>query len=223
MKVITFMNCKGGAGKTTLCTNIARSIQLDDDPSNVMLVDCDDTGNLTDWYECTEGKLVGLSLIGARGKQALIGAEDIARNNNAGYMIIDTPGHVQALHGAALAISDLVVVPLRASPLDAWATMDTIQLIQTAQATNKNLKAMIIVNQVRAKSKLLQDSFQELDEFKDDFYICRKTVSIRDAFPQAINEGLTVYELKPKSKHKLATQDIDDISTELLQLLWTKD
>lgn len=225
MKVITFMNCKGGAGKTTLCTNLARAIQLDDDPSSVMLVDCDShTGNLSDWFEGTEGKLTGFGLMAAHGRQTLLGAEDIARNNNAGYMFIDTPANVQPLHGAALAISDLVVVPLRASPLDAWAAMNTIQLIRTAQATNTNLKAMFIINQVRPTSKLTRESVQDLEEFKDDFYTCRKFVSIRESFPEAINQGKTVYEIKPRTKLvKLAIKDIDDISTELLQLLWSKE
>lgn len=47
MKVIAVLNQKGGAGKTTIATHLARALQLSG--SDVLLVDFDPQGNARDW------------------------------------------------------------------------------------------------------------------------------------------------------------------------------
>lgn len=55
-KIISFLNQKGGVGKTTISTNIAVSLQIDN--QKVLLVDSDPQGSLRDWNEANEGKLI---------------------------------------------------------------------------------------------------------------------------------------------------------------------
>ncbi|NCZ67624.1 MAG: DUF59 domain-containing protein, partial [Acidimicrobiia bacterium] len=47
---------KGGVGKTTISTNLAVSLHLDN--QKILLVDSDPQGSLRDWNEANEGKLI---------------------------------------------------------------------------------------------------------------------------------------------------------------------
>ena len=47
MKVIAVLNQKGGSGKTTIATHLARALQLDG--ADVLLVDSDPQGSARDW------------------------------------------------------------------------------------------------------------------------------------------------------------------------------
>jgi chromosome partitioning protein len=47
MKVIAVLNQKGGSGKTTIATHLARALQLDG--ASVLLVDSDPQGSARDW------------------------------------------------------------------------------------------------------------------------------------------------------------------------------
>ena len=49
MPVLAFVNQKGGAGKTTIATNVAYALKLDG--HRVLAVDADPQGNLRDWNE----------------------------------------------------------------------------------------------------------------------------------------------------------------------------
>ena len=50
MVVVAFLNQKGGVGKTTLATNLARALHLEG--ANVLLVDSDPQGSARDWHAC---------------------------------------------------------------------------------------------------------------------------------------------------------------------------
>ncbi|KLB50461.1 peptide transporter, partial [Xanthomonas euvesicatoria] len=52
MKVIAVLNQKGGSGKTTIATHLARALQLDGE--DVLLVDSDPQGSARDWGAAKE-------------------------------------------------------------------------------------------------------------------------------------------------------------------------
>src|SRR5690625_4643498 len=52
MKTIAVLNQKGGAGKTTIATHLARALQLDG--ASVLLVDSDPQGSARDWAAVQE-------------------------------------------------------------------------------------------------------------------------------------------------------------------------
>ncbi len=61
-KIIALLNQKGGVGKTTLSTNLARFFQLE--KHDVLLVDSDPQGSARDWAACTSEKLNYFPTIG---------------------------------------------------------------------------------------------------------------------------------------------------------------
>src|SRR6187402_911240 len=124
MKTISFLNSKGGVGKTTLSINLARSLQLSD--NRVSLIDADAQGNLRDWYSMNT---TGLSYKFADRKPLLLAAHKEAKDDKFDYLVIDTPGKLLNICSNAISISDLVVIPLTPSPLDLWGTIDMIDLV----------------------------------------------------------------------------------------------
>lgn len=52
MQVIAVLNQKGGSGKTTIATHLARALQLDG--ADVLLVDSDPQGSARDWAAVRE-------------------------------------------------------------------------------------------------------------------------------------------------------------------------
>lgn len=52
MRVIAVLNQKGGSGKTTIATHLARPLQLDG--AEVLLVDSDPQGSARDWAAVKE-------------------------------------------------------------------------------------------------------------------------------------------------------------------------
>lgn len=216
MKVISLLNHKGGVGKTTLCTNIAKGLQLIDESSNVLLVDSDQQGSLRDWHDASEGA-IGINVIGADRRQMLLQSKALALSLNTDYMIIDTPGDMKEIHGAAVSISDLVIIPIRPSPYDIWATMDTIDLIKTSMSANNNLKAVFVINQAIQNSTITTDVIEALN-MHSEIPLTNKHICHRVAFAKCANIGGTIYD----SKDVLAIKEMYGLVKYIFELLWGK-
>lgn len=134
MKIISLINSKGGVGKTTLCINLARYVQMyngnklqREKYTKVLIVDSDPQGSLREWHDAGGSKY--LELLVADKQAALKQLPDILRKSPYDYVFIDTPGTLNEIIGSAIGISDLVLIPLQPSPFDVWASKDVVDLI----------------------------------------------------------------------------------------------
>jgi chromosome partitioning protein len=218
LKVISFLNHKGGVGKTTLCVNLARAIQIHDDPRSIMIVDADDQGSARDWQNAMSTPLEGIDVIGADRAKTLLASEDIARSRWSSYMLIDTAGDTAEIHGIAISLSHLIIIPVRPSPYDVWATQDTVFLIKTALRINPKLKAVFVLNQCIPNSTISGDVIKALAEFPE-IYTLTNTLSHRLSFARSANGGHTVYE----TKDGLAMKEMDLVTNEILDYLYGKN
>jgi chromosome partitioning protein len=219
MKIISFLNHKGGVGKTTLCSNIAQSILRQDEPRSILLVDADPQGSLRDWHDALDENIIlpGIEVIGADRRNTLVGAKDIALNIGSGYMMIDTPGDIKEIHGVALRMADLVIIPIRPSPYDVWATEDTIELVRTARGMNEKLKAAIVINQAIPNTRIHAEVLALLAQYSD-FFIPKFHVSHRISFAKTAALGKTVFD----SNDLAAIKEVDCLTFELLDYLYDR-
>ncbi|MEG7523602.1 MAG: AAA family ATPase, partial [Chromatiales bacterium] len=102
--IISVLNQKGGAGKTTLATSLARALQLAG--KSVLLVDADPQGSARDWAAANESPsvpVVGLD-------RAKLLKNDI-RTISSPYdlVVIDGAPQLQEMAAAAISSSDIIL------------------------------------------------------------------------------------------------------------------
>lgn len=196
MKIISLVNSKGGVGKTTLCVNLAREMQIhlkskeqEGLRANVLLVDADPQGSLRDWHEV--GGHHYMEIIALDTKSSLRDLRVIAQYCD--YVFIDTPGKGSEIIASAITQSDLVLVPVQPSYYDIWAAAEVVDLIQQRQLiANGRPEAAFILNRCIPNTLISKEAKEYLH--KSAFPYLSKEVHQRVTFVETTANGNTVFE-----------------------------
>ena len=140
-KIITIANQKGGVGKSTLALNLAYVFQ---NGLQIGLLDSDLQGSLYGLYALIEG----INLIPPTKNLA-----QLTETEN-DVIIVDTPPYLTAQLIDLFLISDYILIPTKAGFFDVMALKSTISLIQEARKTKPELKAGIMFNMIKSRTKL---------------------------------------------------------------------
>jgi len=126
MKTITIASQKGGSGKTTLTAHLSVEAQR---TACAWIIDTDRQATLSQWHarrsaDTPQRMDVPHSRI----------VEGIARAQAQGadYCFVDTAPTVSEDNVALLRLADLVVIPVRPSPADLWAVVETVAEVKAA-------------------------------------------------------------------------------------------
>lgn len=130
--IISFVQTKGGTGKSTLAMNTTFSNAFKEKFKTIALVELDPQGTLKTWWQerTEEGRTtenVSFHHISSTQKEVIQdGIKTIATHNE--ILILDIPGEsTSKLHTKfACAISDLVIMPMRTSTNDESAFADNL-------------------------------------------------------------------------------------------------
>lgn len=125
MQSITVAASKGGVGKTTATACLAVEASRS---GGVGLYDADLQRSLARWHELREGTS-NIRLISARDPAEAV---SVAERQGCATLLIDTPPALLLSIQQAIAVADLVVVPVRPSPIDVEAVDSVIELITRA-------------------------------------------------------------------------------------------
>src|SRR5690554_5556128 len=106
MQVIAVLNQKGGAGKTTIATHLARALQLRG--SDILLVDSDPQGSARDWAAVREDQTV--PVVGIDRPTIERDLKQIAEKE---YVVIDGAPQAHDLAVSAIKAADLVLIPVQ--------------------------------------------------------------------------------------------------------------
>ena len=208
-KIIAVLNQKGGAGKTTLSTNLARALQLDGD--KVLLIDSDPQGSARDWNAAGNGEL--LPVVGLD-RPTL--AKDIqAIQDNQDWLIIDGAPQIAELAVAAIKCADMILIPVQPSPYDVWACEDLVEIIKTRQeVTNGKPKAAFIISRVIKNTQLSKEIGEALTGY--GLPVFKNFTSQRVIYPKSAATGLTVLDAESSGD---AAAEIRAIAQELKEFL----
>ena len=128
--VITIAQRKGGAGKTTLATQLA--VAWARCGARVAALDIDPQGSFSTWVDLRRARLgakaIGFDFAALPGWRAAQWVDD--RVGSADLVVIDAPPHAETEARIAVRAARLVVVPVQPSPLDLWATAETLKMAQ---------------------------------------------------------------------------------------------
>jgi chromosome partitioning protein len=202
--VISVVNSKGGSGKTTLATNLARAIQLDG--NEVVVIDTDPQGTASDW---SKNQPEGYDLPVIHVSNASLLDTDLARLT-ASYdvAVIDGSAKLEKGTGTCVRAADAVLIPVQPTPPDVWGVADVAGVVKRT-----GTPAGIVVSRAITGTNLASEIVEGLEGY--DLPVFEGRTHQRVAYAEAMFSGQTVLDVRaPK-----AQQEVQQVATELAGLL----
>lgn len=207
-RVTSFVNQKGGVGKSTLAVNVAAEKARRG--RRVLLLDADQQGSALDW-QAQRGRMDHPPLLSVVGfPRDTIHREIEQLGHGYDEIIIDAPGRVEAVARAVIMASDVVVIPVQPSAYDIWASTDVLALLEQSQVYKPELIAAWVINRRIVNTKIARDVKQQLSGYGPR--LLEANVAQRIVYSEATARGLAVYETDPGG---VADDEIRTVTTEL--------
>ena len=206
-KIIGVIQIKGGAGRSTLSTNLAGELSK---IGRTVLIDCDmPQGTSASWFAVRKGadKVDNLVVDTVTNHRELI--EKVERYQDADFIVLDGPPRIAELTRAILVLADLCLIPVGASAAEIWATSDLLALIEEAKQV-KPVNARMVWTRYRGHTRLAQE-LSELATKELGLVALSTTLGMRVAYMEALGGGLTVGELSEPSAKAEVKSLIDEI------------
>ena len=215
-QVIAVLNPKGGSGKTTLATNLARALELDTGEP-VLIVDTDLQGTARDWDAARGEDGIGPPVVGLSNAPTL--TREIQRMGSAyAFVVVDGAAKAEVLSGAAVRAADVVLIPVQPSPADIWGAADLVGTIEaTRMATGGRPAAAFVVSRQTVGTRLATEIEGALADYGLPVLAAR--TSQRVAYPEALMTGSTVLDTDP---HGAAAAEVRAIAAEVRAMLATQ-
>lgn len=187
---IAVLNQKGGSGKTTIATHLARAWQLAG--LDVLLVDSDPQGSARDWAAVREDQPVPVVGIDRPTIE-----RDLRALGHKQRIVIDGAPQAADLAASAIKAADLVLIPVQPSPYDIWAAADLVELIKARQEiTDGKPAAAFVVSRVIRATRLGAEVEDALAEH--GLPVLDARIHQRIAYPTSAAAGLTVLDIEPQ-------------------------
>lgn len=189
--IVTLVSMKGGCGKSTLAASLAgywhKAGKL------VAVVDGDPLGALA---TCWPSPPWTLEQADARS------LADTVRRLQATHrvVVVDTPGFQTAGAIAALAASDIAVIPARPSLPDVMAAANVLEQVQELNKARRArpVRPVVVFTQVPAQGRVADHMISEAKRLKLPTTTHR--IGLRAVFAEAALRGSTPAELEPSGK-----------------------
>lgn len=189
MKVIAVLNQKGGSGKTTIATHLARALQLDG--ADVLLVDSDPQGSARDWAAVQEDNPV--TVVGIDRPTIDRDVKNVARVD---YVVVDGAPQAADLAVSAIKAADFILIPVQPSPYDIWATADLVDLVkQRIEVTDGQLQAAFVVSRAIKGTRIGGEVTEALTGY--ELPVMDTRVTQRVIYPGTAAGGTTVLDSDP--------------------------
>ena len=196
MPVISFANPKGGAGKTT--TALLLATELTARGARVVIIDADPEKWISQWASLP-GKPENIEIIGAVTEDSILEQIDSAAHR-AQFVIVDLEGTASLMVANAIGMSDLVLIPIQGSSMDARGGAKTIRLIRNQQRmARRSIPHAVILTRTSAAvtSRALRNVQEQLASGGIDVFLT--TIVERAAFRDMFDYGGGLADLDPAS------------------------
>lgn len=189
MQVIAVLNQKGGSGKTTVATHIARALQLAG--SDVLLVDSDPQGSARDWAAVREDQ--PLTVVGIDRPTIERDLKNVARKD---FVVIDGAPQAADLAVSAIKAANFILIPVQPSPYDIWATSDLVELVkQRIELTDGKLQAAFVVSRAIKGTRIGAEITDALNGY--GLPVLESRITQRVSYPGTAAAGSTVLDAEP--------------------------
>ena len=206
--IISFVNEKGGVGKTTLVTNVAACLSARG--YKVCLVDTDKQQASTVWYNnrekqdifissCTEPKVLNKHVSQLQDQYDLI--------------LVDGRPHIDEMLDRTMLASDIVIIPVKPSLYDFRSFenfFERFEQVKKLKELNEGkLLGFVLFNEFKDRNILSRELREAIDDYDITKFEAR--ISPREAYKQTPKAGMGVTEYSDDK----AKDEIERLCTEL--------
>jgi chromosome partitioning protein len=203
--IISFVNQKGGVGKTTTAINIAASLIRRN--KKLLFIDADPQGSAIQWHTVENNNAFEILHYPEPVNKSDI--EVLSKNYD--YIVIDAPPAMGDITESILAVTDLSIIPLTPSSLDIWSCKGTLEMIEELRPENPEMDVKLLINRKIPGTRVGRDARDSLDVFDTD--ILDSELCQRVAYINAMTSGVSVMQYAPQSK---AADEIEQLCDELI-------
>ena len=209
--IITVAHQKGGVGKSTISTNLRGYFA--GGGYKTALVDIDPQGSLTKLSHAFSDQ-------GGRDPEHVIArgafknySELLKMLESYDIAVIDTPPYLSKELEDVLQITNLVLVPCKASPLDYLAIGDTLDLIREVKAKRPELATAVVLTMVISGTDFTTNIRKELE--KTEFPVLKTEIGNRVAYMRSLLRSNTVLG----DDNRKAWEEMENLGKEIISLL----
>ena len=197
MKIISFINQKGGVGKTTLALHLTTAFHLHG--LNVILLDLDPQSSASEWFDARQDEFPPVrSIQPARLEKTIEQAREIETD----VIVLDTAPHTEATALAAARVSDLVLVPCQPKIMDLRAMRRTADLLRLVK-----VPSFVVLNGVPHQGTVADEAAEAITA-DIGLSVAPVRLGYRVAYDRSLIAGQTAQEFEPQGK---ASKEIEDL------------
>lgn len=216
-KIFAVANQKGGSGKTTIALNLAGAYTYDDPTLKVAVIDADAQNTSVRSAGVGEEPLPFMvTSLAAAGKG--IGREITRIAQDYDLVLVDCPPSVLDPNTEnVIKVADYVLVPMDASPADAWSTEGLLRLVRRIIGPDPK-RCGIVFNGVNTKTVSYAITSEAMGE-DNPYPILKSTIAQREVYKIAMGTGTTVFTVKGQRTAKPARDEIMSVALEMLEII----
>ena len=202
--IISFVNQKGGVGKTTSAINVAASLKRRN--YKIGFIDADPQGSATQWHSVEDNTAFEIM----HHPEPISRGEINELSQDFDFLVIDAPPAIGDITKSILAVADLSIIPLSPSSLDVWSCKGTLEMVDDARQENPDLDVKLLINRKIPGTRVGREARESLAVF--DMDILDTEMCQRVAYIDAMTSGVSVMQYAPSSK---AADEVESLCDEL--------
>lgn len=203
---------KGGTGKTTICTNIASMMARAG--SDLLIIDTDKQGSASAWAAVREesDNVKRIPCLQKFGTTLASEIKDLEKRFD--DIIIDAGGRDSVELRSAMAVANVIYVPIQASQFDVWTLGAMDALLNQVKSFNPMLKAKAIINRASTNPSVSEtkETVELFAEF-ENLLLSPSIIRDRIVYRKAARSGLAVDELE--NSDSKAVEEITKLFNEI--------
>lgn len=204
VKIVAFLNGKGGVGKTTLSINVAACLVRSG--HKVAVADSDPQSSCSNWFsdDCP------FDVIEVNTEKGIYSIPKLLADYD--FVVIDGAATVSAISAAAAMVADVILIPVTASPLDFAACSAVLDIIEARSRLKPITARFLVTKRVThaTMNRTLYDAIQETGIGR-----LKTGTGHRQSYVKSLIDGHTIYG----SNDNTAKGEIDNLTREILELM----